>query len=140
MTANEKLRLLAKAERAGATPIDFDLSRAPLTKLCLYILRYSLQERRSRARSLPPRCGAAERALGHGPQRRRLGRVAAILDRSFLGLRFAGKAATTLAVALAASQILRAASREYGPSGRQACRPCLMCRQALAPPPPRQGW
>jgi len=114
MTANEKLRLLAKAERAGATPIDFDLSRAPLTKLCLYILRHSLQERRSRgAEFVTALRGAAERTLGHGPQRRRLGRVAAILDRSFSASGSQEKRRRPLAVALAASQILRAASREY---------------------------
>lgn len=114
MTAAEKLRLLKTSQRVGAEPIEIDLARAPLTKLCLYLLSYSpLQRRAQRAELVSALRGAAERALRLGGRGRRLGRVAAILDCSFSSSGSQEKRRRPLAVALAASQLLRAASREY---------------------------
>lgn len=114
MTAAEKLRMLRTTERAGADEIEIDLARAPLTKLCLYILSHSAEQRRQRQDEfIAALRGAAGRALRYGGHGRRLGRVAAILDRSFSASGSGEKRRRPLAVALAASQLLRAWAREY---------------------------
>jgi hypothetical protein len=112
MTAGERLRLLGTAERAEAAPLDVDLARVPLTRLCVYLLSLSMDERRARREELQGALDAsARRALGR--TRPRLGRVAAVLDRSYSSSGSREKQRRPLAVALAASQLLRAAADEF---------------------------
>lgn len=112
MTFLERLTLQGAAERAEAAPIAIDLTRAPLTKLCSYLLSLPEDERRARQPELLAALrGAAERALRRTPLR--LGRVAAVLDRSYSTSGSSEKRRRPLAVALAVSQLLRAASRQY---------------------------
>lgn len=112
MTFLERLTLQGAAERAEAAPIAIDLTRAPLTKLCSYLLSLPTDERRDRQPELLAALrGAAERALRRTPLR--LGRVAAVLDRSYSASGSSEKRRRPLAVALAVSQLLRAASRQY---------------------------
>jgi hypothetical protein len=114
MTAHEALRLLDSAERHGATGIDVDLSRVPLTKLCLYLLDRPLCERRERAAEFSAALRAsAQRACARAGRSGRLGRVVAILDRSYSSSGSEEKRRRPLAVALATSQILRAVSADY---------------------------
>lgn len=114
LTGNEALRLLDTAERAGATGIDVDLSRAPLTKLCLYLLDRPLSERRERALEFVAALrGSTQRAIARSARNQRLGRIIAILDRSYSTSGSEEKRRRPLAVALAASQILRAVASDY---------------------------
>jgi hypothetical protein len=112
MTQLERLRLQGTAERVEAAPIEIDLTRAPLTRLSLYVLSLPEEARRARLFELLAALrGAAERALRHTPLR--LGRVAAVLDRSYSTSGSSEKRRRPLAVALAVSQLLRAAARAY---------------------------
>jgi len=52
MTQSEKQRAQASADRLGVAKPNADLARTPLTKLALYILSLSLEERRARASEL----------------------------------------------------------------------------------------
>ncbi|HRI54490.1 MAG TPA: hypothetical protein PLW65_30330, partial [Pseudomonadota bacterium] len=100
MTFLERLTLQGAAERAAAAPIAIDLTRAPLTKLCSYLLSLPAEERRDRQPELLAALrGAAERALRRTPLR--LGRVAAVLDRSYSASGSSEKRRRPLAVALA---------------------------------------
>ena len=113
MTALERMRLQGTAERA-AVAIEIDLGRAPLTKLCSYLLSLREEQRRERsAELLDALRGSAERALRRTPLR--LGRVAAVLDRSYSASGSTEKRRRPLAVALAVSQLLRAAAQAYQP-------------------------
>ncbi|MFO0579299.1 MAG: hypothetical protein U1A78_35300 [Polyangia bacterium] len=112
MTAGERLRLLGTAERAEAAPLGVELARVPLTRLCLYVLSLPPEERRERREELGAALGAAaRRALGRG--RQRLGRVAAVLDRSYSSSGSREKLRRPLAVALAVAQLLRATADEF---------------------------
>lgn len=109
MTAGERVRLLGAAERSEAAPLVVDLTRVPLTRLCLYVLSLEVEERRARREELGAALAAsAQRALGRA--RPRLGRVAAVLDRSYSASGSREKQRRPLAVALAACQLLRAAA------------------------------
>jgi hypothetical protein len=111
MTAEEKLRLQRAAERESSA-LDVDLGRFGLTRLAIYVMSLSSAEREERRASIEAAAQrAARRALRRAPQR--LGRVAAILDRSSSSYGSAEKRRRPLAVAWAASQLLRLASREY---------------------------
>jgi hypothetical protein len=111
MTVHEKLRLQKAAEREAST-LDMDLGRVGLTRLAVYLLGLPASEReKARNRIEPAFEQAARRALRRTP--RRLGRVAAVLDRSYSSSGSSEKRRRPLAVAWAASQLLRAASREY---------------------------
>jgi len=112
MTAAERLRLLGTAAREGVEEVTFDLGRAPLTKLCLYILSLSFDERRTREAELSASLSsAAERALRRTPTR--LGRVAAVLDRSFSTSGSQEKRHRPLAVALGVHALLRKTATEF---------------------------
>lgn len=112
MTAAERLRLLGAASREGVQEVTFDLGRAPLTKLCLYVLSLSFEERRTREAELAAGLhGAAERALRRTPTR--LGRVAAVLDRSFSTSGSQEKRRRPLAVALGVHALLRRTASEF---------------------------
>jgi len=111
MTIEEKLRLQQTAKRETTT-LDLDLGRVGLTRLAIYLLALPVSERaKSRAVIEAAFQQASLRALRRAP--RRLGRVAAILDRSFSSSGSSEKRRRPLAVAWATSQLLRAASEEY---------------------------
>jgi len=113
MTAGEKMRLTEAAARERR-PVDlkFDLARAPLTKLALYALSLHPDERAPRRDELHLALQrSAARAFSRAPSP--LGKVAAVLDRSYSASGSSEKRRRPLAVALAASYLLRAAAREY---------------------------
>jgi len=113
MTSAEKMRLTEAAAREKR-PVDlrFDLARAPLTKLALYLLSLPLGERTERRDEFHVALQrSAARAFSRAPAP--LGKVAAVLDRSYSASGSSEKRRRPLAVALAASYLLRAAAREY---------------------------
>lgn len=111
MTRAEQLRIEASAKGAGLR-YDADLSRVPLSKLATYLLGLAPAEREAQRDRLESALGAAvQETLRRAP--RRLGRVAAVLDRSFSASGSSEKRRRPLAVALAVSRLLAAASREY---------------------------
>ena len=112
MTAAEKLRHQTTAARTKGARLDFDLSRASLTKLALYVLSLPNAERIERADELHSAFErATQRTLSESPMS--LGRVAAVLDRSRSSSGSREKRNRPLAVALASSYFLRGASAEY---------------------------
>ncbi len=112
MTQGEKLRFQQAAEKHDDVDLTIDLGRAPLTRLALYILSLSDEERTARRDELHAVLErSALRALQKTPMK--LGRVAAVLDRSFSASGSGEKRRRPLAVALGASYLLRAAAREY---------------------------
>ena len=107
MTANEKLRM-QKAAAARDVVLDIDLSRAPLTRLAIFIAALTNVERRERRDELEKALDqSAARAFKRTPYK--LGRVAAILDRSYSASGTSEKRRRPLAVAMAASALLRQA-------------------------------
>src|SRR5690606_35796153 len=111
MTANERLRLQASARRAGAA-LAVDLERAPLTRLALHVLALPEAERRARLGELDAAMRAsARRCLDRAPLR--LGRVAAVLDRSYSSAGSRERPRRPLAVAVACHYLLQAAAAEY---------------------------
>lgn len=111
MTAGEKLRLERSAQRDEVT-LDIDLSRMGLTRACVYLLAVPVAERLARRAAIAAALEtSALRALRRAPKR--LGRVAAVLDRSYSSAGSSEKRRRPLAVAWAASELLRAASRDY---------------------------
>ena len=112
MTASEKLRFQATAERTRGVTIEFDLSTAGLTKLAIYILSLDPTKRADRIEELESAMQrSARRAIERSPLS--LGRVAAVLDRSRSSAGSRQKRNRPLAVALAASYLLREASKEF---------------------------
>lgn len=112
LTASERLRLQSSAARSGDVAWDIDLGRVPLTRLALYVLSLPTKERSDRGEELHDAFQrAAIRSLGQASWR--LGRVAAILDRSRSASGSREKRNRPLAVALAASYLFRAAAKEY---------------------------
>ncbi len=111
LTRAEQLRIESSAKEAGLR-YDADLARVPLTKLATYLLALSPAEREAqRARLDAALDRAARTVLRRTP--RRLGRVAAVLDRSYSASGSSEKRRRPLAVALAVSRLLAMASREY---------------------------
>ncbi|MCH9675307.1 MAG: hypothetical protein K0U93_27955 [Gammaproteobacteria bacterium] len=114
MTATEKLRFQNAAARTKGAALSFDLRRAPLTRLAIYVLSLPSQERHDRAQELDEALRtSAQRALHRAPLA--LGRVATVLDRSRSTWGTREKRRRTLALALASSYFLRAASETYRP-------------------------
>ncbi len=112
MTTAEKLRYQTTASRTKGARLDYDLSRASLTKLALYVLSLNESERLDRTDDLHAAFErSAQRALSRSPMS--LGRVAAVLDRSRSATGSRGKRNRPFAVALASSYLLREASTEY---------------------------
>lgn len=117
MTAAERLRQQASAQKASSSQsrnyqLEIDLARAPLTKLLLYVLSMTYDERRLRADELELAiCASAKRTLARSPLR--LGRTAAILDHSRSSVGSRTKRHRPLAVSIGASYLLREASTEY---------------------------
>lgn len=112
MTAAEKLRYQSAVARTKGVELEFDLTQAGITKLALYVLSLSEQERTQRAEELEAAfTGAAERQRNRVPLK--LGRVAAVLDRSHSTVGSRERRNRPLGVALAASYLLRGAAEEY---------------------------
>lgn len=113
MTSGEKLRM-TNATSALDVRIDFDLRGAHLTKLALYICSLTIEQRKLREVEFTSALEvAAARAFRHSPIR--LGRVAAILDRSYSSSGSTEKARRPLAIAIGTSALLRQASASYCP-------------------------
>lgn len=112
MTAAEKLRYQTTAARTKGARLDFDLSRAPLTRLALYVLSLPMAERMERSSELH---GALQQAASRTQSKSplSLGRVAAVLDRSRSTSGSRERRKRPLAVALGVSYLLRAAAEEY---------------------------
>lgn len=114
MTAAEKLRFQTASARSKRkrTKIDFDLAKAPLTKLALYVLSLPVAERIERAEEFDNALKmSANRTLSRSPLS--LGKVVAVLDRSRSSVGSRAKRNRPHAVAIAATYVLRQASTEY---------------------------
>ena len=111
MTLNEKLRF-QKAGESAKINIDLDLSRLPLTKLALYILSLSVENRKQKQDILNLALDkSAGKVLKKAPMK--LGRVAAVLDCSYSSYGSSEKRRRPLGVAFATHYLLKAASQEY---------------------------
>jgi hypothetical protein len=111
MSANEKLRAM-NATRAAGVDLDIDLGRAGITRLAIYIASLPPRAREERSVELEDALNrSAARAMRHAPKS--LGRVCAILDRSYSSSGSSEKRRRPYALALAVSHLLRHASQEY---------------------------
>lgn len=109
LTLLERLRL--QENGSGQRP-ELDLGRVPLTRLALYILSLPVAERETRREELEAALAiSARRVVRRAPFR--LGKVAAVLDRSHSTSGSTEKRRRPLGVALACSRLLRTAAREY---------------------------
>lgn len=101
MTHAEKQRLQQAVKSHGESELNVDLSRTPLTKLALYVLSLSMDERLARANELHEALlASAKRTLRNRPLR--LGTVALVLDcsRSTWGSRERRRRPLAVAVAV----------------------------------------
>ncbi|MEM8605332.1 MAG: hypothetical protein AAGF24_16045, partial [Cyanobacteria bacterium P01_H01_bin.121] len=113
MTTGEKLRLQGSAEQAK-TKLALDPSQLSLTKLVLYILSLDLKIRQHRQAELESLLHVStRRALQQAPLR--LGRVAAVLDRSYSSSGSSEKRRRPLGIAVAVHYLLQAAAQTYHP-------------------------
>jgi|SRR6478672_2080577 len=111
MTITEKLRLQQSGKRVGKE-IEVDFHRLPLTRLAMYVLSLSLQERQQQYDSLHSALlQSAFSALRRSPMQ--LGRVAAVLDCSYSSFGSSEKRRRPLGVALAVYYLLSTASKEF---------------------------
>jgi hypothetical protein len=111
MTAGEKLRLQDSATTAGVS-IEIEPQRLPLTKLALYILSLDLDLRRERHAELTSWLAHSTIAtIAQVPFK--LGKVAAVLDRSYSSSGTREKRRRPLGVALAIDALLSTAASEY---------------------------
>lgn len=112
MTHAEKQRQLNSAARAGGRPLEVDLSRTPLTKLALYVLSLPLEIRTQRAAELHAALlSAARRTNRKAPLR--LGKVAAVLDRSRSSCGSRERRRRPLAVAIATHYLLAVSATQF---------------------------
>ncbi len=113
MTANEKLRLQTSASHESVE-LGFNLAQAPLTRLALYILSLPQSQRAERSAELDTSLRqAALRAIKQNSTSENLGRVAAVLDRSYSSSGCRQKRNRPLAVAMATGYLLQELSAEY---------------------------
>jgi hypothetical protein len=117
MTVEERLRMQGAAEREEV-PIELDLGRLALTRLAIYLLSWKPEQRAAKRDVIEQAFAhSAHRVLRRASARaiatRPLGKVAAILDRSYSSSGSSEKRRRPLAVAWAAHHLLRAAAREY---------------------------
>ncbi|MEW2159791.1 hypothetical protein AB0950_31610 [Streptomyces sp. NPDC007189] len=112
MTRLETLRLQESAHRNGATEVQADLARMPLTRLAAYVLSLPVEDRLRRRAELTH---ALESAAGRvaGTHRGSWGRVTAVLDDSFSAFGSVHKRRRPLAVALACHYLLAALAGDY---------------------------
>jgi hypothetical protein len=113
MTATERLRLQSSAARVGQD-LGADLTRAPLTRLALYVLSLSDEQYQPRAAELAGALATSARRTADLAGLR-LGRVAAVLDRSYSASGSPDKPRRPLALALAVDRLLAASASEYLP-------------------------
>lgn len=112
LTAAERLRLQAASERELGRSFELDLGTAPLGKLASWVVSLPASERERRRAELTAALEkAADRAVARTGAR--FGRVVAVLDSSYSASGSSEKRRRPLAVALASSFFLRAASSEY---------------------------
>lgn len=112
MTDGERLRLQRTSERAGVDTPVLDWDTLPLTRLALFILSMPMAERVEKQERLEVALrSAASHALRNAPMR--LGRVVAVLDRSYSSAGSSEKRRRPLAVAIAAHSLLQEASETY---------------------------
>ena len=112
MSKTEKLRFQTSSAQAGGMKVEFDLQRAPLTKLILYVLSLPDEERMERAVELDQAiCNAAKTANSRSsiPLRR----VAAVLDHSRSSMGSRQRRNRPLAIAVGVSYLLRESAAEY---------------------------
>jgi hypothetical protein len=109
LTQQERLRLQHASQAEGVEELSVNLEQLPLTRLALYVLSLPQAARLARGDELHQAMQAsALRAAGR--TRLRLGKVVAILDRSASSFGSVEKKRRPLAIALATSYLLRAAS------------------------------
>jgi hypothetical protein len=110
MTSNERLRTQQAARSADAPAPAIDLARVPLTRLALFILGLSFDDRHARWSELEAalHASAAHTARRIGLQ---LGSVALVLDNSWSSRSGVGTYDRPLAVALATEHLVRAVAR-----------------------------
>lgn len=114
LTALERLRLQSNARSHGAGNVVMDLRGVPLTRLAIYVASLSREEREGRRAEIDAAFDeAARRAFKRARSNVGLGRVAAILDRSYSSFGSAEKRKRPLAIALGVSKLLAAAAKEY---------------------------
>ncbi len=112
MTQTEKLRLQKSVDRERKVTLKVDLQRTPLTKLALYCLSLSVQERHDRQTELSQALRqSAKTALRRAPLK--LGKVTAVLDCSYSSSGSTEKRRRPLGVALAVHYLLQAAADCY---------------------------
>jgi hypothetical protein len=111
MTANEKLRA-QNSSRAAGVDLDIDLGRASLTRLAIYIASLAQPVRELREQELDQ---AMQRSAARAMARegKPFARVCAILDRSYSSSGSSEKRQRPLALAMAASYLLRHCAHEY---------------------------
>lgn len=113
MTQGEKLRLQNSAQRSDVE-IDIDMGKMPLTKLALYIISLPSEIRMVRESEFDRALRKSTyRVLKKAPLK--LGRVAAVLDRSYSSSGSSEKRRRPLGVALAVHYLLQLSCAEYKP-------------------------
>lgn len=113
LTQGERLRLQRASARETGKAFELDLERAPLTKLTLHWLGLDAAARGEREGEFDRAFqGAAARVVRAHRQEGTLGRVACVLDRSYSSSGSREKRNRPLAVALAASYVVRAMAKE----------------------------
>ncbi|MEM9691369.1 MAG: hypothetical protein AAGA56_02400, partial [Myxococcota bacterium] len=110
LTAGERLRLQRHAVEEKAE-LALDLGAVPLTRLAIYVASLPRKERADRREELS--AALNEAAVRACPPRWSLGRVAAVLDRSYSSSGSFERRRRPLAVALAVSRMLRRAAAAY---------------------------
>lgn len=112
MTQAEKVRLQQSTARDRKSKLTVDLKRTPITKLALYCLSLSIQDRQKRRAELIEALEqSAQAALRRAPLH--LGKVAAVLDCSYSSSGSNEKRRRPLGVALAVHYLLQAATADY---------------------------
>ncbi len=115
MTVEERLRLQGAAAREDVA-IDLDLGRLALTRLAIYLLSWTAEQRAAKRELIAQAFQQSARRVlrrASAPAARPLGKVAALLDRSYSSSGSSEKRRRPLAVAWAAHHLLAAAAREY---------------------------
>ena len=114
MTHGEKLRLQKTAAREKAQPIAVEWPKLPLTRLCLYVLSLTNDEREAQRDALMSGLQRAARmALRHAPLGLHGLRVASVLDASYSASGSCEKRRRPLAVALGVHFLLVQAAGNY---------------------------
>lgn len=107
MTAGERLRMQRTAHRHKAE-IALDLRQMSLTRLCLYLLGCSMEQRQQQKEALEEALMAAAQRVSFS-----LGPVAAVLDASYSASGSVEKKRRPLAIALAIHQLLQISASAY---------------------------